>query len=55
MSRITDGISLEEQLWLMAGVFLTMAVIIVLIEGPRFRRTPMAPIAEPTPQVKRSA
>jgi membrane protease YdiL (CAAX protease family) len=35
---VNDGIALEQQLWLMAGVFLSMALIIVLIEVSRFTR-----------------
>jgi membrane protease YdiL (CAAX protease family) len=42
---VNDGITLEQQIWLMAGVFLTIALMIALIEGPRFIRKPIAPIA----------
>jgi uncharacterized protein len=41
---VNDGITLEQQIWLMAGVFVTIALIIALIEGPRFTRKPVAPI-----------
>jgi uncharacterized protein len=41
---VNDGITLEQQIWLMAGVFLSIAVIIALIEGPRFIRKPVVPI-----------
>src|SRR5215213_1725610 len=37
---VNDGISLQQQTWLMAGVFLTIALIVMLIEGPRFTRKP---------------
>ena len=46
---VNDGISLEQQIWLMAGVFVTIALIVALIEGPRFIRKPTAQIeARPT-------
>jgi uncharacterized protein len=41
---VNDGITLEQQIWLMAGVFLTIALIVALIERPRFIRKPMASI-----------
>jgi hypothetical protein len=42
---VNDGITLEQQIWPMAGVFVTIALIVALIEGPRFIRRPTAPIA----------
>jgi membrane protease YdiL (CAAX protease family) len=41
---VNDGISLERQIWLMAGVFLTIALIVALIERSCFIRNPVAPI-----------
>jgi CAAX protease family protein len=41
---VNDGITLEQQIWLMVGVFVTIALIITLIEGPRFIRKPVASI-----------
>jgi membrane protease YdiL (CAAX protease family) len=41
---VNDGISLEQQIWLMAGVFVTIALIVALIERPRFIRKPVASI-----------
>jgi uncharacterized protein len=41
---VNDGITLEQQIWLMAGVFLTIALIVALIERPRFIRKPLASI-----------
>jgi membrane protease YdiL (CAAX protease family) len=46
---VNDGISLEQQIWLMAGVFLTIALIVTRIEARRFTRKPVASIeARPT-------
>jgi membrane protease YdiL (CAAX protease family) len=46
---VNDGITLEQQIWLMAGVFLTIALIVTLIEARRFTRKPVASIeARPT-------
>ena len=42
---VNEGITLEQQLWLMAGVFMTTALLITLIEGPRFTRTSTRPLA----------
>jgi hypothetical protein len=39
-----SAFTLEQQIWLMAGVFLTIALIVALIEGPRFIRKPVASI-----------
>jgi apolipoprotein N-acyltransferase len=44
MMVVAGPLTLEQQIWLMAGVFLTIALIVALIEGPRFIRKPVAPI-----------
>jgi uncharacterized protein len=41
---VNDGITLEQQIWLMAGVYLAAAVVIAIAAGPSFARKPMAPI-----------
>jgi uncharacterized protein len=37
---VNDGITLEQQIWLMAGVFLAAALIVTLIEAARLTRKP---------------
>jgi uncharacterized protein len=37
---VNDSITVAQQTWLMAGVFVTIALIIALIERPSFVRTP---------------
>jgi uncharacterized protein len=37
---VNDGISLEQHIWLMAGVFLAAALIVTLIEATRLTRKP---------------
>jgi hypothetical protein len=41
---VNDGITLEQQIWLMAGVYLAAAVVIAIAAGPSFARKPVAPI-----------
>jgi uncharacterized protein len=41
---VNDGISLGQQTWLMAGVYLAAAVVIALAAGPSFAQRPVAPI-----------
>jgi hypothetical protein len=36
---VNDGIPSEQQAWLMAGVYLAMALVVVIAAGPRFART----------------
>src|SRR5215213_5276666 len=42
---VNDGITLGQQTWLMAGVYLAVAVVIAVAAGPSFARKSMAPIA----------
>jgi len=42
---VNDGISLEEQTWLMAGMYLALALIVVLIAGRRFTCRPTVLLA----------
>jgi membrane protease YdiL (CAAX protease family) len=39
---INDGIPSEQQAWLMAGVYLALALVVVIAAGPRFVRNPEA-------------
>jgi membrane protease YdiL (CAAX protease family) len=39
---LNDGIGLEGQAWLMAGVYPALALIVVLIAGPSITRKPVA-------------
>ena len=39
-----DGITLGQQTWLMAGVYLAAAVVAAITAGPSFARKPVAPI-----------
>jgi membrane protease YdiL (CAAX protease family) len=41
---VNDGITLGQQTWLMAGVYLAAAVVIAIAAGPSFARKPVAPI-----------
>ena len=41
---VNEGITVEQQIWLMAGVFLTIALIVTLIEAPRLTHKPVASI-----------
>jgi uncharacterized protein len=41
---VNDGIAAEQQAWLMAGVYLVIALIIAIAGGPRFARKPTAPV-----------
>jgi uncharacterized protein len=41
---VNDGITVGQQTWLMAGVYLAAAVVIGISAGPSFVRKPMAPI-----------
>jgi uncharacterized protein len=41
---VNDGISLGQQTWLMAGVYLVAAVVIAIAAGPSFAQRPVAPI-----------
>jgi hypothetical protein len=40
---VNDGITQGQQIWLMAGVFLVMALIVALLERGRFIRKPAQP------------
>jgi len=39
---VNQGITMEQQLWLMAAVFVAMALVVVIAAGPRFVRKPEA-------------
>jgi membrane protease YdiL (CAAX protease family) len=41
---VNDGISLGQQTWLMAGVYLAAAVVVAITAGPSFAQRPVAPI-----------
>ena len=41
---VNDGISVGQQTWLMAGVYLAAAVVAAITAGPSFARKPVAPI-----------
>jgi membrane protease YdiL (CAAX protease family) len=40
---VNDGITLGQQTWLMAGVYLAAALVISIAAGPSFARKPIAP------------
>jgi uncharacterized protein len=40
---VNDGITLEQQTWLMAGVYLAAALVTAIAAGPSFARKPVAP------------
>jgi hypothetical protein len=42
---VNEGIPLEQQVWLMASVYVVAALIIAIVAGPRFARKPIAPVA----------
>jgi len=48
---VNDGIPLEQQAWLMAGVYLAMALVVAIVAGPRFARTSVAPEIRDAPPV----
>jgi len=53
---VNDGISLGQQTWLMAGVYLAAAVVVAITAGPSFARKPVAPIeARPTRSIANRA
>jgi hypothetical protein len=41
---VNEGISLEQQVWLIASVYVVAALIIAIVAGPCFARKPTAPI-----------
>jgi membrane protease YdiL (CAAX protease family) len=41
---LNDGITIGQQTWLMAGVYLAAAVVVAIAAGPSFARKPMTPI-----------
>jgi membrane protease YdiL (CAAX protease family) len=43
---VNEGLAVTQQAWLMAGVYLAVALIVVLATGPRLTRRPMASISE---------
>jgi membrane protease YdiL (CAAX protease family) len=43
---VNEGLTVTQQAWLMAGVYLAVALIVVLATGPRLTRRPMASISE---------
>jgi len=42
---VNEGIPLEQQAWLMASVYVAVALMIAIAAGPRFARKPTAPVA----------
>jgi len=49
---VNDGIPSEQQAWLMAGVYLAMALVVAIVAGPRFARTSAAPEIRDAPPVR---
>jgi hypothetical protein len=39
---VNEGITLEQQAWLMAGVYLALALIIAILSESQFSRSPTA-------------
>lgn len=48
---VNDGIALDQQLWLMAGIFLTIALVVAIVAGPRFARTSAVPEIRDVPSI----
>jgi membrane protease YdiL (CAAX protease family) len=42
---VNEGLAVTQQAWLMAGVYLAVALIVALATGPRLTRRPMASIS----------
>jgi membrane protease YdiL (CAAX protease family) len=43
---VNEGIALNQQAWLMAGVYVVAALILVLVSGPSLRQKPIAGISQ---------
>jgi membrane protease YdiL (CAAX protease family) len=43
---VNEGIALNQQAWLMAGVYMAAALILVLVAGPSLKRKPIAGISQ---------
>jgi hypothetical protein len=43
---LNDGITGPQQAWLMAGVYLSVALIVVLVTGSRLTRRPVARVSQ---------
>jgi uncharacterized protein len=41
---VNEGIPLEQQVWLMASVYVVAALIIAIVAGPRFAHSPQRPL-----------
>jgi uncharacterized protein len=41
---VNDGITVGQQTWLMAGIYLAAAVVVAIAAGPSFAQRPVAPI-----------
>jgi uncharacterized protein len=43
---VNEGIPLAQQVWLMAGVYMAMALVVALVAGPHFTRKPTTSIED---------
>jgi membrane protease YdiL (CAAX protease family) len=43
---LNQGITIEQQAWLMAGVYVLAALLLVIVAGPSLRRKPIAGISQ---------
>ena len=43
---VNEGIGLNEQAWLMAGVYVVAALLLVMVVGPNLKRKPIAGISQ---------
>lgn len=48
---VNQGITMDQQSWLLAGVYLAMAIIIAVIAGPNLTSKPVAEISRPVESV----